>query len=233
MFQKIVNNALTGNGCSAAEAITLLESSESDLFQAATQIRETHFQNSVKICSIINAKSGKCDMDCRFCSQSGHNDTPIEVYPFLDNATLEQEIHRAIDGGDRHCGIVTSGGKLSSDELEEFATTVEKIGGGKRTPICGSLGRLLPEDLKRLKDAGVSRFHHNLEASESYYPTVCSTQAWSDRLQTVRAAQAAGLAAFSRGPFRPRATLPGPLRPPPPLPRLRGGSRPPTLLHSP
>lgn len=201
MFQKIVKNAINGNGCSAAEALSLLDLSESELFQAATEIREAHFQNSVKICSIINAKSGKCDMDCRFCSQSAHNETPIDVYPFLDNETLEQEIHRAIDGGDRHCGIVTSGGKLSSDELEEFAATVEKMGGGNSTPICGSLGRLPADDLKRLKDAGVSRFHHNLEASESYYPTICSTQAWSDRLQTVQAAQAAGLDVCSGGLF--------------------------------
>ncbi len=201
MLQQITENAIRGRGCTAAEAAELIRLGETELFRAATQIREAHFGKQVQLCCIINAKSGRCDMDCRFCSQSGHNSTEIEAYPFMDAETLETRIREDIAEGDRLCGVVTSGGKLSTGELQELAGVVKKIGGGQQAPVCGSLGRLTPDELAMLKKAGVTRFHHNLEASENYYPKICSTQAWAQRLDTVKAAQAAGLKVCSGGLF--------------------------------
>ncbi len=201
MLQEIIENAIAGNGCSIDEALWLAHQTEPKLFHGATQIRESHFGKKVQLCSIINAKSGKCDMDCLFCSQSGHNSTEIEVYPFIDSKTLEARIHETIDFGDRLCGVVTSGGKLSSTELEGLAASVRKIGGGGKAPVCGSLGRLEKEELALLKAAGITRFHHNLEASEGYYTEVCTTQQWIQRMETVKAAMSAGLAVCSGGLF--------------------------------
>lgn len=174
---------------------------EAELFAVATAVREAYFGNMVELCCIINAKSGKCDMDCRFCSQSGHYSTDIETYPFMDAAELEARIREDISKGDRKCGVVTSGGKLSSSELQELADAVKRIGAGGEAPVCGSLGRLTPAELVMLKEAGVTRFHHNLEASERYYPEICSTQEWSERRATIQAAQAAGLKVCSGGLF--------------------------------
>ncbi len=202
MLKQIEKNALAGKGCSKSEAMWLArEAQEIEFFAAATRIREHRFGKKVQLCSIINAKSGQCDMDCRFCSQSGHNRTEIEAYPFMEGHVLESRIREDLAEGDRLCGVVTSGGKLSSSELEEFAATVKKIGIGQKAPVCGSLGRLAPEELILLKEAGVTRFHHNLEASENFYPHICSTQQWSQRLETVNAAQAAGLNVCSGGLF--------------------------------
>ncbi len=201
MMSEIKEKCLTGRGCSAEEAIHLITANEAELFAAATEIREAFFGKQIELCCIINAKSGRCDMDCRFCSQSGHNSTAIEVYPFMDSAELEQQIRDDIKDGDRKCGVVTSGGKLSSDELKTLAETVMKIGGGKKAPVCGSLGRLNREDLQMLKDSGVTRFHHNLEASAKFYPEICSTQEWSSRLETVKTAQEIGLKVCSGGLF--------------------------------
>lgn len=201
MLNSIIERALNGVGCTPAEALELLKVDEAELHAGAAQIREAHFGTEIQLCCIINAKSGKCDMDCRFCSQSGHNSTDIEVYPFMKTDDLEQQIREDIKDGDRMCGVVTSGGKLSTDELKELADTVKKIGKGKQAPVCGSLGRLTPEDLTMLKESGVTRFHHNLEASEKYYPEICSTQDWSQRLDTVKAAQQAGLKVCSGGLF--------------------------------
>jgi biotin synthase len=201
MLKKIVEQCLAGRGCSAEEALVLVGADEMALFAGATKIREAFFGHQVELCCIINAKSGKCDMDCRFCSQSGHNSTEIEIYPFMDSDTLENKIREDINAGDRKCGVVTSGGKLSTGELQELAATVKKIGGGKEAPVCGSLGRLTPDDLKMLKASGVTRFHHNLEASEHYYPEICSTQDWASRRDTVLAAQQAGLKVCSGGLF--------------------------------
>jgi biotin synthase len=201
MLQHTIKNAIAGNGCSAEEALGLLERNETELFAGAEQIRIAHFGNEIQLCSIINAKSGQCDMDCRFCSQSGHNSTEIETYPFIEKGELQQRIEETISGNDRHCGIVTSGGKLSADELAELADTVHSISSGEPAPVCASLGRLTEAELTRLKAAGLTRFHHNLETSETYYPEVCSTQQWTQRLETVKAAQAAGLKVCSGGLF--------------------------------
>lgn len=140
-------------------------------------------------------------MDCRFCSQSGHHSTQIESYPFLERNTLQEQIQETVADGQRLCGVVTSGGKLSSSELNELEAVVQEVGDGKSAPVCASLGRLDTRELKRLKNAGVRRFHHNLESSKNYYPTVCSTQQWEERKKTVEAAQTAGLAVCSGGLF--------------------------------
>ncbi|MCF7848138.1 MAG: biotin synthase BioB [Kiritimatiellales bacterium] len=201
MLEKLIAHAVRGGGCSGTEALWLVGQDEQDLFCGATQIREAHHGNTVQLCSIINAKSGQCDMDCRFCSQSAHNSTDIETYPFLDFQTLETRIRDTLDSNDRRCGVVTSGGKLSSTELDAFADTVQTIGNKNPAPICASLGRLTAHELARLKSAGVTRFHHNLESSERYYPQVCTTQTWFQRLETVKAAMAAGLEVCCGGLF--------------------------------
>jgi biotin synthase len=199
--QQVIKNAIAGTGCSRAEARQLIALNEADLFRGATDIREAHFGNRIQLCSIINAKSGRCDMDCRFCSQSSHNSTRINAYPFLDAQPLENRIHEIIGAQDRHCGVVTSGGKLSDDEIERFAATVRNIGKGGPVPVCASTGRLTGANLEALKKSGVTRFHHNLESSEAYYHNICTTQDWRQRYDTVKAAQAAGLAVCCGGLF--------------------------------
>ncbi|QBG48485.1 biotin synthase BioB [Verrucomicrobia bacterium S94] len=201
MIDQVKEKCISGTGCSADEALALVEWDENELLAAATEIRKAFFGNSIELCSIINAKSGRCDMDCRFCSQSAHNSTEIDVYPFMDSRTLEHQIREDIKDGNRKCGVVTSGGKLSTTELKELAGVVRKIGGGEKTAVCASLGRLTPEELAMLKASGVTRFHHNMETSENFYAEICTTQSWKQRLETVKAAQAAGLNVCSGGLF--------------------------------
>ncbi|MBN2163535.1 MAG: biotin synthase BioB [Pontiellaceae bacterium] len=201
MIKQIIQRAVAGSGCSPDEAKQLIELPEKELFSGATQIREAHFGNRIQLCSIINAKSGKCDMDCSFCSQSGHHSTQIESYPFLENPELKSRIQETIADSKRKCGVVTSGGKLSEQELTRLEDVVRDIGNGEDPAVCASLGRLTAEELSRLKASGIGRFHHNLEASANYYPTVCSTQKWEQRLDTVKAALAAGMQVCSGGLF--------------------------------
>ncbi len=198
MLQEIINRALDGIGCSAAEATALIPLDEAELFRAATQIREAHFGTEIQLCAIINAKSGTCDMDCTFCSQSGHATTEIEEYPFMAPAELAGQMKEILENNDCRCSVVTSGGKLSSPELEVLCETAEGIG---QAPLCASLGRLTAEELSRLKQSGIARFHHNLESSQAHYPEICTTQTWQQRLDTVKAAQAAGLDICSGGLF--------------------------------
>lgn len=201
MLQQIIDRAVAGLGCTREEAEELINTNEAELFAGATQIREAHFGKTIQLCSIINAKSGKCDMDCRFCSQSSYNTAAIESYPFMKPDELKQRIEEIIAGGDRYCGVVTSGGKLSEAELDELAAVVREISRGIPSAICASLGRLNAVELAEMKTAGIHRFHHNLETSENYYPSICTTQQWSERLDTVKAALDVGLSVCCGGLF--------------------------------
>jgi len=198
MLQEIVKKASGGKGCTSKEALWLAGCGEPELLRGATKIREAHFGKTVQLCAIINAKSGRCDMDCTFCSQSGRASTEIEEYPFMPSAELTQHMEAILENHDCRCSVVTSGGKLSGKELQSLFETAKTIG---PAPLCASLGRLTGEELAELKQAGIARFHHNLESSESYYPKICTTQTWQQRLDTVKAAQAAGLDLCSGGLF--------------------------------
>lgn len=195
--------AVAQGGLSREEARGLIELPEEELFGSATELREYYFGKNVEACFIINAKSGNCNMNCRFCSQSGFNSTQIERYPFMSCEQLESIVSgwQAYPVG--RCGVVTSGGALTEADVEKLACFIEKhlASGKKRPQICGSLGRLKDRALTRLKQAGLTRLHHNLETCESFYPNVCTTQTWRDRLDTVHQAQEHGLSVCCGGLF--------------------------------
>lgn len=201
MLESILKNALKGIGCTRDEALLLIMHDEQELLAGATQIREHFFGKEVQLCAIVNAKSGQCDMDCRFCSQSAHNSTKIESYPFMQEEELEERIAQTIENYDRLCGVVTSGGRLSSAELDQLCHSVEKLSAHRKAPVCASLGRLDSSDFSKLKAAGITRFHHNLESSKAFYPFVCTTQDWEQRADTVKMALESGLEVCSGGLF--------------------------------
>lgn len=199
----LADKALANGGLTKEEALELLDLADAELFSGATQLRERFFGNKVEACFIINAKSGNCNMNCRFCSQSGFNSTEIERYPFKSAEELENIVGSWQPYPVGRCGIVTSGGALTDADVEKLAQFIEKhIASGKKRPqICGSLGRLKDHALTRLKQAGLTRLHHNLETNESFYPNVCTTQQWRDRLDTVHQAMEHGLSVCSGGLF--------------------------------
>ena len=195
--------ALEQGGLGREEARELVDLPEDELFTGATQLREHFFGHDVEACFIINAKSGNCNMNCRFCSQSGFNSTEIERYPFMSAEKLGEIVADWEPYPVGRCGVVTSGGALTAADVEKLATFIEgHLASGKTRPqICGSLGRLKDAALTRLKQAGLTRLHHNLETCESFYPNVCTTQTWRDRLDTVHQAQQHGLSVCCGGLF--------------------------------
>lgn len=204
MFQSIISKAISGIGCTSEEAQFLLNVDESELLAGTQQIREAHFGNEIQLCAIINAKSGKCDMDCTFCSQARDSKTEIDEYPLMSSEVLQREIKKITETGNCRCSLVTSGGKLTGSDVEALVDTVGDMEFGKKgkpSPMCASLGRLTSKELYSLKEAGVTRLHHNLESSKEYYPEICTTQTWDQRLKTVKAAQSAGMEICSGGLF--------------------------------
>lgn len=190
-------------GLTREQAEGLLTQPEKELFASATALRERAFGNKVEACFIINAKSGNCNMNCRFCSQSGFNHTEIEHYPFKSGGELEQIVSAWEKYPVGRCGIVTSGGALTEADVDKLAAFIRsRVAAGKKSPrICGSLGRLKHDSLQKLKEAGMTRLHHNLETNESFYPNVCTTQQWRDRLDTVHQARKHGLSVCCGGLF--------------------------------
>ena len=184
-----------------AEALALLSLPQEQLFARATALREAAFGRGIVLCAIINAKSGNCSMDCRFCSQSRHNHTPIEVFPLLPDEELRERILHLAALPVARIGVVTSGSALSGSELQRLGTVISGLPDDVRPRVCASLGKLAAEDFALLSGAGLTRFHHNMETSQDYYSSVCTTQTWEQRRDTVLRACEAGLSVCSGGLF--------------------------------
>ena len=187
-----------------AEGITRLHTHEEIvlLICHATILRNHWKGDCIELCSIVNAKSGRCTEDCLFCAQSGHYRTEINTYPLLDSAAVLERARHAERSGAIRFGIVTSGKGISGGgELESLCTSVKSLREVTGLTPCASLGVVSEEQLLSLRDAGLRRYHHNLETAESYFSSVCSTHAYEDRVRTIRAAQRAGLEVCAGGIF--------------------------------
>jgi len=172
-----------------------------DLFAAASRIREKFKGREVKLCSIINGKSGLCPEDCAFCSQSARFRTNIPSYPLLSpDAILERAIQMKSHGA-RKFSIVTSGYNLSVEELDTIKKAVRLIKEKAGLGACASLGDLSMEELLSLKEAGLDKYHHNLETAQSFFPEIVTTHSYDDKVGVVRRAQEAGLEVCSGGIF--------------------------------
>lgn len=194
-IEKLRRDTLDEKVLSREDALRLLAmrpEHRDDLLAATESLRRTHSGNRIKTCSIINAKSGRCGEDCRFCAQSAFHTTKQKNYPLMSAddmlAAAAREEHHS-----RRCGIVTAGRGIQDNELE---TVCKAIAGfarqGLRQLPCASLGILSRSDFKHLKAAGLKRFHHNLEASRSFFPGICTTHTWEERVQTIKRAQDEG-----------------------------------------
>lgn len=192
-------------GISPTEALELLRCQGAELVEflgRAGATRRRHRGDEVDPCAIVNAKSGNCSQDCAFCAQSSRSTAPIERYP-LRSAELLLEAGRAAGAaGAARFSVVTSGRAIRRDaELEVLAQvirgTVEELG----IEACASLGLLDEAALERLHEAGATRYHHNLEAAESFFPQICSTRSWRDSLETIAAARRLGFEVCCGGIF--------------------------------
>jgi len=177
----------------------LLKRPSRELFRMADDIRREHAGKRFELCSITNAKSGLCGEDCKFCAQSARYKTEITSYPLKDKETLLKEAGRAKALGAVRFGIVTSGNRLRREETESVADAVRAIRRRVRIEVCASLGSLAEDELRYLKEAGLTVYHHNIETSPRYYPQVVSTHEFRQRLETIESAMRAGLKVCSGG----------------------------------
>ena len=164
------------------------------VLQETSRLRETRFGQQVSLCVIINAKSGLCSEDCAFCSQSVRAQAEIPTYPLLPREKLVEAAQAAAEADAARFSLVTSGrGMALRREQEAILASVAAIREAVDIKVCASLGIVDRGFLAELKAAGVERFHHNLEAAESFFPGICTTHTFAERVATIEAAREAGL----------------------------------------
>ena len=171
------------------------------LMQEASTLRKKKFNNTIELCCILNARSGRCSEDCKYCAQSTHYNTTSAVYPFMDTEKILAAAQKAYSAEIKYFSIVTSGDKLRGNEFKAVCKAIKKIHLLNECKVCASLGVLGAEEFAELKSAGLDRYHHNLETSENFYPKICTTHSWRERYNTVQNAKDAGFEVCSGGLF--------------------------------
>ena len=174
-----------------------------ELLQAANEIREKFCGNFFNLCTILNAKSGRCSENCRYCAQSAHFKTNADVYPLVSKeVALEAAKEVEVEGAHRF-SLVTSGRGLQGkeEELDKLQEIYRYLKENTDLDLCASHGICSKEALQKLKDSGVKTYHHNLESSRRFYPTICTSPTFDDRVNTVKYAHEVGLQVCSGGIF--------------------------------
>lgn len=171
-----------------------------ELCHAANQIRIHFMGNRIDTCSIMNARSGRCSEDCKWCSQSAHNHTKVDIYPLVSST---EALRHATDNHSKGVGrfsLVTSGRTMNDNEIERSCAIYNDISAKcQGLGLCASMGLLRKEQLEKLHAAGVRNYHCNIETAPSYFGTLCTTHTFEDKKQTIEWAKEVGLSICSGG----------------------------------
>ncbi|MFZ5969382.1 MAG: biotin synthase BioB [Bacillota bacterium] len=204
-INEVKDRILNGGTITYDEALRIMAIDEQDsgsleaLYEAANEIRKQVVGNKVDLCTIMNAKSGKCSEDCKYCAQSGHYHTGVEEYDLLNyDKVLERALEMEKEGAHRF-SLVTSGRGVDGEEFQKLVELYRRLRKDTNLKICASHGIISYEQALRLKEAGVSMYHHNVETSSSYYGEICSTHSYQDRIDTIKNLHKAGLEICSGG----------------------------------
>ena len=153
---------------------------------------QKHLKDSVEFCSIISARTGKCSQNCRYCAQSSHYNTEIETHPLLSIETVVNAAQDSIKNGANRVAIVTSGKTPDESDFEAMLDMIKALN-KEGIKSCASIGILNEEQAKKLSEAGLVRFHHNINTCRSYHPEICTTHTYEDRINTVNLVKKYGI----------------------------------------
>ena len=177
------------------ELLNLYNKPLTELIEISHKITEDNFDNTVEACSIVSAKTGACNENCKYCAQSKHNHADIECHPLLDVDTVKKAAMSAKENGANHFCIVTSGTAPTRKDFENILKMVKEVASIDGLHCCASLGLLSEDEIKELKDAGLERYNHNINTSENYHKNICSTHNFEDRVHTVEMIKKHGIEA--------------------------------------
>lgn len=191
---------LNGYLISQDEALELVKIDDKEvLYQMADDIRRHFLKNDFEMCSIINARSGKCSEDCKWCSQSAHHNTNVEVYPLISSPVAVAQARDNAKYGVARFSLVTSGRTLSQTDVDKSCAIYNDISKEVDIHLCASMGLLTKAQLQQLANAGVEHYHCNLETAPSFFPSLCTTHTIAEKVQTIGWAKEAGMKICSGG----------------------------------
>lgn len=169
------------------------------LCEGADRIRACLIGEKVDLCAIINGRSGRCPEDCKYCAQSVHNHTDCDVYDFLPEETIVNVCKINAGEGVNRFSIVTSGRALSGEEFQKALHAFKTMHAICKIDLCASMGFLTAEQLHQLHLAGVTSYHHNIETSRRYFPHICTTHTYEEKVETLKLVKAEGMRVCSGG----------------------------------
>ena len=200
MVDSLKKKVLSGVSLEMEEAFELGETADfRSVCDAAAEITERMAPRGYDLCSIINARSGRCSEDCKWCAQSVRHHCDIAVYPLVDEESALEGLNLSYKRGVAKYSLVTSGKRLSDADLEKVCRLYARLSEENKCSLCGSLGLLSKEQLLALKQAGMKRFHCNLEASPTFFCNLCTTHTTEDKMRSLLWAREVGLEICSGG----------------------------------
>ncbi len=198
----LADQVLRGHTVTREEGRAMLQTDTAGLLpliNAAYKIRHAFCGRKVTIQMLYNAKSGACQEDCHYCSQSSVATGPVDRYALVSPDDMLNAARRAHEANAQRYCVVISGRAPLEKEITGIASAVTRIKRELPIQVCCSVGLLTEPQAKQLKTAGVDRINHNLNTSEAYHPSICTTHTYRDRIDTLHNARAAGLELCSGG----------------------------------
>ena len=203
--KQLIDSVGAGQPPTPSQGLSILRSSGAEYsayMAGAHYLKESAFGNVAQLCSIINAKSGRCQENCSFCAQSAHHQSSPPVYPLKSREEIIDGARQAEREGSHCYGIVTSGTKPEiGNEFDTILSAIREIRERFVIEPSASLGLLTEELARSLADAGCVTYHHNLETARSFFPQICTTHDYEEDVNTVRLAKAAGMKVCCGGIF--------------------------------
>ncbi len=171
------------------ELLKLYNSDLNELLEKSSK----YVKDEVEFCSLVNARSGKCSQNCKYCAQSSHYRTDIEEYPLISNEEVLKAANEAKGNGVIRFAVVTSGKSPDEENFEKILSFIDELNKLDGINSCASIGILTEEQAKELSQHGLKRVHHNINTSKSYYNEICTTHSWQDRLNTCKLVKKYGM----------------------------------------
>ena len=197
---QIAEKIIDGENLTPADDLTfLLETPLEELQRGAGLIQKNFCGNHIDLCTIINGKSGRCGEDCKYCAQSAKNHTGVDEYNFLSTKEILAVAKMNEKAGVNRFSIVTSGRALTGADFDKAVDAYKVLRENLKIDLCASHGILNAEQFKKLRATGVTSYHHNIETSRRFFPQICTSHTYDDRINTIKIAQAAGFNVCSGG----------------------------------
>ena len=199
-LKRLAKEIIEGRRLNREEDLSFFETADlAELCDGADNIREYFCGNHIDLCTIINGRSGKCSEDCKFCAQSAFNNTGCETYEMLDKQTILEDCKKREAAGVHAYSIVTAGRAVTGKELDNLVEIYYELNRECNISLCASNGFLTREAFERIKDAGVSTYHCNIETSRANFKNICSTHSYEDKIDEIKLAKSIGLNVCSGG----------------------------------